>query len=191
MEIVITCWGSFFCFPTGRWEVSGKLAKKVWAYIENLHVYLLFQICNGKKIVNIYWNHYFLKERKKSFVAKTLLNEELSTSFQPPLDRNLWLFAMIWGTAMGKKTVLREKWCTGIGHNAMQWAQNHRKKSKEPIQMWWDQWPEGNSAANKGWSLFLSFVMSSLSLFSLPHSLTLCCFTALFSDLFTLFFPCP
>lgn len=44
----------FFCFPTGRWEVSGKLAKKVRAYIEKLHVYLLFQICNGKKIVNIY-----------------------------------------------------------------------------------------------------------------------------------------
>lgn len=31
---------------------------------------------------------------------------------------------------------------------------------------WWDQWPEGNSAATKGWSLFLCFEMSSLFLFS-------------------------
>lgn len=30
---------------------------------------------------------------------------------------------------------------------------------------WGDQWPEGNSAVTKGWSLFLSFEISSLFLF--------------------------
>lgn len=44
--------GFFFCFPTGRWEVSGKLAKSVSIH-RKLHIYLLFQICSGKKIVNI------------------------------------------------------------------------------------------------------------------------------------------
>lgn len=38
---------------------------------------------------------------------------------------------------------------------------------------WWDQWPEGNSAVTKGWSLFLSFEISPLFLFSLPRTLTL------------------
>lgn len=129
--------GVFFCFPTGRWEVSGKLAKKVWAYIENLHVYLLFQICNGKKIVNIYWNHYFLKGRKKSFRTKTCVEwKKISTSFQPPLDRNLGLSAMVWGAAMwGKKTkvegeVVHWNWpqCSAVSRKL-------QRKSKEPVQI--------------------------------------------------------
>lgn len=45
--------GFFFCSPTGRWEVSGKLAKSVSIH-RNLHIYLVFQICSGKEIVNIY-----------------------------------------------------------------------------------------------------------------------------------------
>lgn len=82
--------GVFFCFPTGRWEVSGKLAKKVWAYIENLHVYLLFQICNGKKIVNIYWNHYFLKGRKNLLGQKPVLNEKKFLQVFNHLSTETW-----------------------------------------------------------------------------------------------------
>lgn len=124
--------GVFFCFPTGRWEVSGKLAKKVWAYIENLHVYLLFQICNGKKIVNIYWNHYFLKGRKNLLGQKPVLNEKKFLQVFNHLSTETWDYLQ-WSEVQQcgeKKTKLREKWCTEIGHSAVQWAENSRESQK-------------------------------------------------------------
>lgn len=128
--------GVFFCFPTGRWEVSGKLAKKVWAYIENLHVYLLFQICNGKKIVNIYWNHHLLKGRKNLLWQRPVLNEKIFYKFSTTSRQKPVIICSGLGRSNGEeKTMLREKGCVGISHNAEQRAQNSRTKSKEPIQV--------------------------------------------------------
>lgn len=120
--------GDFFCFPTGRWEVSGKLAKKVWAYIENLHVYLLFQIC--KKIVNIHWNHYFLKGRKNLLWHRPVLNEKIfykfsTTSRQKPVI----ICNGVWDATMGKNNNVEGE----VVH--WHWPQNLRTKPKEPIQI--------------------------------------------------------
>lgn len=102
----------FFCFPTGRWEVSGKLAKKVWAYIEKLHVYLLFQICNGKKIVNIYWNRYFLKGRKKSFMAKTCVERKNFYKFSTTSRQKPVIICSGLGCSNGKKKTPKKQ-CWG------------------------------------------------------------------------------
>lgn len=129
--------GVFFCFPTGRWEVSGKLAKKVWAYIENLHVYLLFQICNGKKIVNIYWNHYFLKGRKNLLGQKPVLNEKKFLQVFNHLSTETWDYLQ-WSEVQqcGEKKnkvegeVVHWNWpqCSAV-------SRKPQRKSKEPVQI--------------------------------------------------------
>lgn len=119
--------GVFFCFPTGRWEVSGKLAKKVWAYIENLHVYLLFQIC--KKIVNIHWKHNFLKGRKKYFMAKTCVKwkkflQVFNHIQTETCDYLQWSGVPQWG----------KKQCwgrSGIGHKTPGQSQKSQSKLKD------------------------------------------------------------
>lgn len=116
--------GVFFCFPTGRWEVSGKLAKKVWAYIENLHVYLLFQIC--KKIVNIHWKHNFLKGRKNILWQRPVSNGKNFYKFSTTYRQKPVIICNGLGCHHGEKTMLREKW---------HWPQNPRTKSKESIQI--------------------------------------------------------
>lgn len=130
MEIGITCWGFFLCFPTGRWEVSGKLAKKVWAYIENLHVYLLFQIY--EKIVNIYWNHNFLKGRKNLLWQWPLLHEKIFYKFSTTSRQKSVIICNGLGCSNGKKkSMLREKWCSGIGHKTPGQSQKSQSKLKD------------------------------------------------------------